>query len=285
MCFIVKQNSETLKGLLFLWVPRKQLSRIQKRWKKRSREKECVESLRLLNIRGSHVRVVEYFLSFHLSDLTWLSLSETRITHRSIRLLGDSFSKLRVLEMVRCTKLKQIPECIGHLSDLRELDLSFCECLRSLPNSIGQLKRLQVLYLCGCSDLVELPSTIGDLCQLRTLNLRGCTALEHLPDSFGKLSCLQLLDISLGIHLQWGAQLLDTRLQQLQDGGCKIIHCGEMEKCGHCTWLQPWPDTRSRALFTDYIRKIIIWCVPNTMQFLQKLAIRLYRYVDRYFPQ
>ncbi|KAG0614052.1 hypothetical protein M758_6G147700 [Ceratodon purpureus] len=264
---LMQQNkgSETLKGLLFLNVPRKQFSRIQKRWENRSREKKCIESLRLLNLRGSHVGVVEYFLSFHLSELTWLCLSQTRITHRSIRLLGDSCSKLRVLEMVGCGKLTKLPECIGHLSDLRELDLSRCRSLRSLPNSIGQLKRLQVLYLrsCyslkrlplslghlsqlkhlhldGCRNLVELPSTVGDLSQLCTMSLSGCTVLKRLPESFGKLSCLQLLDISRGVHLQWGAEHLNTRLQQLEDGGCNITHCGAMVDCRHCTWHQPCP--------------------------------------------
>ncbi len=91
-------------------------------------------------------------------------------------------------------QLKELPEFIGQLTNLRSLDLS-CNQLKELPEFIGQLTNLRSLYL-SSNQLNELPEFIGQLTNLRSLNLSG-NQLKELPEFIGQLTNLRSLNLSI----------------------------------------------------------------------------------------
>jgi hypothetical protein len=79
---------------------------------------EAFEKLRLLDLKISSFKVVEYYVQSCSKELTWLCLDDTRIKFQSLEKLG-SF-ELQVLEMNHCDKLIELPPSIDNLSLLIE---------------------------------------------------------------------------------------------------------------------------------------------------------------------
>ncbi|KAM0023272.1 putative leucine-rich repeat domain superfamily [Helianthus debilis subsp. tardiflorus] len=90
------------------------------------------------------------------------------------------------------TRINQLPDSIGNLSDLHSLSLTNCSNLRSLPNSICKLKSLRTLRLTDCLNLQELPEKLGDLHHLEDIGVSG-TRITQLPDSIQRMPYLHTL--------------------------------------------------------------------------------------------
>ncbi len=79
---------------------------------------EAFEKLRLLDLKISSFKVVEYYVQLCSKELTWLCLDDTRIKFQSLEKLGSV--ELQVLEMNHCDKLIELPPSIDNLSLLTE---------------------------------------------------------------------------------------------------------------------------------------------------------------------
>ncbi|HUT32757.1 MAG TPA: COR domain-containing protein [Planctomycetota bacterium] len=90
------------------------------------------------------------------------------------------------------SRLTELPESIGQLTQLRELYL-FHNRLTALPEAIGQLTQLQSLYLFN-NQLTALPEAIGQLTQLQRLDV-SANRLTALPEAIGQLTQLQSLNL------------------------------------------------------------------------------------------
>jgi Leucine-rich repeat (LRR) protein len=154
---------------------------------------EAFEKLRLLDLKQSSLKVVEYYVQLCSKELTWLCLDGTMIRFQSLETLG-SFTGLRILEMKGCCELIELPPSIGNLSLLTVLQLSFCKALKTLPDTISNLSLLTKLKLRFCEALKTLPDTISKLEKLQILQLRNCYSLEGLPTSIGGLTSLKKLN-------------------------------------------------------------------------------------------
>jgi len=108
----------------------------------------------------------------------------------SIEDLFSKFKFIRVLSLLNCKKLEEVPKSVGNLKHLRSLDLSNTD-VENLPDSISLLYKLQILKLNNCRRLKELPSylhELDNLCYLEFIN----TGVKNVPPGLGKLKNLQV---------------------------------------------------------------------------------------------
>ena len=114
--------------------------------------------------------------------------------------------RLRILGLMGCSSIEELPDEIGELKELRLLDVTGCESLRRIPvNLIGRLKKLEELLIGGASfdgwdstggmnaSLTELNS----LSQLAVLSLR-IPKVECIPRDFVFPVSLRKYHIILG---------------------------------------------------------------------------------------
>ncbi|KAL5843211.1 hypothetical protein ACOSQ4_009169 [Xanthoceras sorbifolium] len=90
------------------------------------------------------------------------------------------------------TAIEELPLSIKYLSRLVVLEIINCKRLKSLPSSICEWKSLKSLPIYGCSKLDELPDDIGTLEYLKAFNISG-TAIRELPSSITKLKNVDFL--------------------------------------------------------------------------------------------
>ena len=94
---------------------------------------------------------------------------------------------------LRDTKIEELPESIGKLTNLKRLDLSSTK-IEELPKWMGELRNLEWLVLRNI-NIEKLPEWMGELTNLEWLNLNG-TNIEELPKWIGKLTKLEWLYLS-----------------------------------------------------------------------------------------
>ncbi|KAL3750141.1 hypothetical protein ACJRO7_011163 [Eucalyptus globulus] len=181
-------------------------------------------------------------INLHLSKLVVLELSQNKLTYdwggwssimvaKQLKVLNlsyswelryipnlSAFTKLEILILSSCYKLKQFDPSIGKLKSLISLDLCYSNNLKELPEEVGELQELKELILksssitkipmsvCSlrkleylviryCCSLVEIPLAIGNLSSLERLDLGNCESLTEIPSSIGNLSSLERLDL------------------------------------------------------------------------------------------
>ncbi|OIV92321.1 hypothetical protein TanjilG_10531 [Lupinus angustifolius] len=121
---------------------------------------------------------------------------------------ADVNSITKVLNLVGCTKLENLPKGLRNLSSLRQLGITTKETV--LPeNDIANLKSLEILNIESCENLESLFIGIK-LLTLRTLTVtKYCKNLEVLPEwlstfsslgSFGMANCPKLTFLPNDIH-------------------------------------------------------------------------------------
>ncbi|KAH8947060.1 hypothetical protein BDL97_11G020300 [Sphagnum fallax] len=161
--------------------------------------KVCIQQqnqkkLKWLHLQECNMKKLPFDLTyfFHLRILHLVMCYELQELPPSIGQLNT----LQEIKLCNCSQLNELPTSIDQLFALQELDLSQCSNFKTLPTSIGQLYALQKLNLFQCSMLKELPTSIGQLTTLQTLNLSYCSELKELPTSIGQLTTLQTLNLS-----------------------------------------------------------------------------------------
>ncbi|KAL5818223.1 hypothetical protein ACOSQ3_022120 [Xanthoceras sorbifolium] len=141
----------------------------------------------------------------------------------------ESLNKLVTLKLENCTRLKNLPSNIGHLTCLKKLDLSDCSSVTEFPNISCSM---ETLYLSGTA-IEEVPSSVEHLTKLSQLCLRNCTRLKRVSRGIFKLEFMSYLSLegcskldNLAINNTEGpvpSMEILPRLSRLDMGYCKNI--------------------------------------------------------------
>jgi len=105
--------------------------------------------------------------------------------------------RLKILGLVSCSSIEELPDEIGELKELRLLDVRGCQRLRRIPvNLIGRLKKLEELLIgdgsfegwevVGCDSTGGMNASLTELnslSQLAVLSLR-IPKVECIPRDF-----------------------------------------------------------------------------------------------------
>jgi hypothetical protein len=89
--------------------------------------------------------------------------------------------------------LKGFFKGLKNVKCFRLLSLQGISRISELPNSIGNLTNLRILDLKACYDLEALPDGIASLKKLSHLDISGCYLLDYMPKGLASLSELQVL--------------------------------------------------------------------------------------------
>ncbi|KAL3016790.1 hypothetical protein AAZX31_06G236200 [Glycine max] len=140
---------------------------------------------------------VERFRTFMPTSKSMDFLYYSWYCKMSIHQLFSKFKFLRVLSLLGCSELKEVPDSVGNLKHLHSLDLSNTN-IKKLPESTCSLYNLQILKLNGCSHMKEFPTNFHKLTNLRRLELIK-TEVRKVPEQLGKLKNLHVLMSSFDV--------------------------------------------------------------------------------------
>ncbi|CAI9762871.1 unnamed protein product [Fraxinus pennsylvanica] len=106
---------------------------------------------------------------------------------------------LRELKIMKCDKLRELPDDLHSFRSLESLSIIGCRSLQSISYQSGQkgppsLRRLEIR---DCSELSCLPSEmIESIRGLEWLIVTNCKKLISFPIDLGELPCISVLEIS-----------------------------------------------------------------------------------------
>ncbi|PON32142.1 LRR domain containing protein [Trema orientale] len=129
---------------------------------------------------------------------------------------------LEMLQVLECSKFKDLSPCIQDLTLLRMLMIDNCEVfnmsnddpitwrslrslrfllfnclpkLSALPQGIQYATSLEYLYILDCKSLASIPEWINNLKSLQILSISACPNLKSLPEGIRDLTSLDVLEI------------------------------------------------------------------------------------------
>eukprot|EP00258_Populus_trichocarpa_P032275 XP_024448294.1 disease resistance protein At4g27190 isoform X3 [Populus trichocarpa] len=179
---------------------------------------EGTKEIEVLSLKGGCLSLQSLELSTKLQSLMLITCGcKDLIWLRKLQ-------RLKILGLMWCLSIEELPDEIGELKELRLLDVTGCERLRRIPvNLIGRLKKLEELLIGHRSfdgwDVVGCDSTGGmnasltelnSLSQLAVLSLR-IPKVECIPRDFVFPSLLKY-HIILGNGFVAGGYPTSTRL-------------------------------------------------------------------------
>ncbi|KAG6793973.1 hypothetical protein POTOM_003200 [Populus tomentosa] len=180
---------------------------------------EGMKEIEVLSLEGGCLSLQSLELSTKLQSLVliWCKCKDL-IWLRKLQ-------RLRILGLMWCLSIEELPDEIGELKELRLLDVTGCRRLRRIPvNLIGRLKKLEELLIGDQSfhgwDVVGCDSTGGmnasltelnSLSQLAVLSLR-IPKVECIPRDFVFPVSLRKYDIIFGNRFDVGRYPSSTRL-------------------------------------------------------------------------
>eukprot|EP00258_Populus_trichocarpa_P014967 XP_006370420.2 probable disease resistance protein At4g27220 [Populus trichocarpa] len=181
---------------------------------------EGMKEIEVLSLKGGCLSMQSLKLSTKLQSLVLISCNCKDL----IRL--RKLQRLKILGLMSCLSIEELPDEIGELKELRLLDVRGCRRLRRIPvNLIGRLKKLEELLIGGRSfegwDVDGCDSTGGMNASLKELNLLSHLAVlslripkvECIPRDFVFPSLLKY-DIKL-----WNAKEYDIKLRDQFEAG------------------------------------------------------------------
>ncbi|KAJ8759847.1 hypothetical protein K2173_009948 [Erythroxylum novogranatense] len=217
---------------------------------------QILPSLRLIDLRYSRQLIETPQLS--ATNLECLILEGCdRLSDASLPF--HFMSKLKLLNVKRCTRLKSIPGVVDMkdhqifnsfgrlkfpkfpeiLSNLKELYMSGTE-LQELPQSIVNLSGLAALNLENCQQLRSLPSSICKLKSLEVLVLSGCSRFEKFPEIFETMNSLSRLNLD-GTAIREMPSSIDNLV------GLSFLN---LRMCGHLISL---PDSMGNMISLEHL--------------------------------
>eukprot|EP00258_Populus_trichocarpa_P032276 XP_024448295.1 probable disease resistance protein At4g27220 isoform X4 [Populus trichocarpa] len=180
---------------------------------------EGTKEIEVLSLKGGCLSLQSLELSTKLQSLMLITCGcKDLIWLRKLQ-------RLKILGLMWCLSIEELPDEIGELKELRLLDVTGCERLRRIPvNLIGRLKKLEELLIGHRSfdgwDVVGCDSTGGmnasltelnSLSQLAVLSLK-IPKVECIPRDFVFPVSLRKYDIILGYGFVRGGYPTSTRL-------------------------------------------------------------------------
>ncbi|TXG70801.1 hypothetical protein EZV62_005736 [Acer yangbiense] len=202
-----------------------------------------LNSLKTFNLSGCSNLEMLPEMPCNIEEL-WL----TGTTVEELPLSTENLSRLQVLFLRGCKRLKSLPSSICKWKSLKTLSIRGCSKLNQLPNDIGALDSLKQLHV-EEDPIRDIPSSFIYLKNLTWLSLRGCkelhfsgfeffldnldhlilsdsgiTELPEFPE--GCLSSLSKLDLS-GTSLESiPASIINlSKLDHLDISNCKRLKC------------------------------------------------------------
>jgi hypothetical protein len=148
---------------------------------------EGMEEIEVLSLKGGCLSLQSLELSTKLQLLLLMECECKDLI--SLRKLQG----LKILGLMSCLSIEELPDEIGELKELRLLDVTGCQRLRRIPvNLIGRLKKLEELLIGQYSfqgwDVVGCDSTGGMNANLTELN--SLSNLVVLSVKIPKLKCI-----------------------------------------------------------------------------------------------
>uniref|UniRef100_A0A3N7EF83 Uncharacterized protein n=1 Tax=Populus trichocarpa TaxID=3694 RepID=A0A3N7EF83_POPTR len=148
---------------------------------------EGMKEIKVLSLKGGCLSLQSLELSTKLQSLVLISCNcKDLIWLRKLQ-------RLKILGLMWCSSIEELPDEIGELKELRLLDVTGCYRLRRIPvNLIGRLKKLEELLIGGCRfdgwDVVGCDSTGGMNASLKELN--SLSQLAVLSLRIPKVECI-----------------------------------------------------------------------------------------------
>ncbi|XP_052304428.1 uncharacterized protein LOC18096055 isoform X10 [Populus trichocarpa] len=180
---------------------------------------EGMKEIEVLSLKGGCLSMQSLKLSTKLQSLVLISCNCKDL----IRL--RKLQRLKILGLMSCLSIEELPDEIGELKELRLLDVRGCRRLRRIPvNLIGRLKKLEELLIGDRSfqgwDAVGCDSTGGmnaSLTELNSLSQLAVLSLwipkvECIPRDFVFPVSLRKYDIIFGNRFDAGRYPTSTRL-------------------------------------------------------------------------
>ncbi|KAJ1266091.1 hypothetical protein BS78_08G124600 [Paspalum vaginatum] len=162
---------------------------------------------------------------------------------------------LRVLSIVHCMNLHQLPKSFGKVCNLQTISLNHCRNLQQLPQCITCLCHLESMDLGYCDKLVELPEGIGNLENLKVLNLKKCRLLRSLPAGCGQLTCLQKLGLFVIGDSTKHAMISELGNLYKLDGELRIRNIKHVKEPGHVEKVRLKEKNGIQKLSLDWYSK------------------------------
>ena len=101
-------------------------------------------------------------------DIVWEGSLENHIEVERTEFLEGlkNMKRLRLLSLQGISRINELPDSIGKLTNLRILDLKACHNLEALPEDLALLKKLSHLDISECYLLGGMPKAIASLTEL-----------------------------------------------------------------------------------------------------------------------
>ncbi|KAF9593670.1 hypothetical protein IFM89_024487 [Coptis chinensis] len=148
----------------------------------------------------SHLRITEFDEVETLPEAPLRNLTRLQVLEISncdkLKRLPTELENLSGLIIWRCRGLESLTEGLRNLTSLKELRITTCGSLKSLSeSSLQHLTALQMLRIWACPKLEIMSVDFHHLISLRDLELRLLPQLTSLPEEIQHARRLQTLDI------------------------------------------------------------------------------------------
>jgi len=191
---------------------------------------EGMKEIEVLSLKGGCLSLQSLELSTKLQSLVliWCGCKDL-IWLRKLQ-------RLKILGLMWCLSIEELPDEIGELKELRLLDVTGCRRLRRIPvNLIGRLKKLEELLIGhrsfdgwdvvgGCDSTGGMNASLTELnslSQLAVLSLR-IPKVECIPRDFVFPDSLRKYDIILGNANEYEIMFRDRYPTSLIVGGTSL---------------------------------------------------------------
>ncbi|KAK7818105.1 putative disease resistance protein [Quercus suber] len=129
----------------------------------------------------------------------------------------QGLKSLQSLEIMRCLKLKSLPEGMGGLTSLQKLEIIRCNKLKSLSEVMGSLASLQTLKIFKCHKLKSLPEGIQGICShISVVNTGKFISVTTMMQKETGEDRTYILELEGGSH-ERAKQRTSQRLKSIQE--------------------------------------------------------------------
>ncbi|KAL5818219.1 hypothetical protein ACOSQ3_022116 [Xanthoceras sorbifolium] len=162
------------------------------------------------------------------------NIKELCLSHTAIEEIPpaiDSLNKIVTLGLENCTRLKNLPSNIRHLTSLERLDLRGCSSITEFPEISGNVEYL----LLGETAIEEVPSSVEHLTKLSVLALSNCTSLKSVSRGIFKLEFLSRLS------LQGCSKLDNIAIEEVPSTSIELLPRFSRLFMGYCKNIESFP--------------------------------------------
>ena len=217
-----------------------------------------------------HIEVESTEFLKGLKNMKWLKLLSLQGISR-INELPNSIGKLtnlRILDLKACHNLEVLPDDIASLKKLLRLDISECYLLDDMPKSLASLSELRVLKGFVIGTLKSRNScTLEDLVGLRQLSQLSINTSSKAFPSEKELLALRKLKVLKKLAITWSCKTTKENSE--------LNSVDPMNSDGHIRRKDSWVFTKLEKLELQCFphNSTPNWLIPGKLTSLKKLHI------------